>query len=98
MKLLSCLFVSLSLLVIRHVVTICSVFLYLEHVVIKVQDSIRSDYQNVEQDSDTRRTAKPVKTVAHLKCLGQTIVQIYLAIIVHVFICVHMHSTLSVPN
>jgi len=48
----------------------------------------------MEQNSDTRRTAKPAQTVAHLKCMGQTVIQIYLVIIVHVFMCVHMNFSI----
>ena len=42
----------------------------------------------MEQNSDMRHTAEPVQTVVHLKWMGQTIIQIYPVIIVHVLVCV----------
>jgi hypothetical protein len=67
---------------------------YLKCGVIKIEDSLRSNYQNVERNDDTRRTVKSIQTVAPLKCMGQTIIKIWLIFIVLVHMCVHVRLSI----
>ena len=36
-----------------------------------------------------RHTAEPVQTLVHVMCMGQTIIQVYPVVIVHVFVCAY---------